>query len=297
MAENDGAQATEQGVDLSDKVFGALFDELFTGFNGSSTTGLAKADVYLSADAKFLKIDPRYLPQSDTFYTKLEEWSKREHGMYTFGLVGSVKRFMHDTLERSDYATMLNSKDSQHSKNFFLMCGAVQALSTSQMIAVNLKDTLGLADMKTLYAAPATGPDNESYVADHASWEADRQTARSLAKREHDNSTQDRDEAQRKLENEASRRLASAPNMRESLVTGFAANDRRFKSKKEVRQGLEEYVSANGNEVFKCLTDPDYTNLLVKPSNKRGAGSSADLDEEATDESRGQNTRLGSNVG
>ena len=117
MAENDGAQATEQGVDLSDKVFGALFDELFTGFNGSSTTGLAKADVYLSADAKFLKIDPRYLPQSDTFYTKLEEWSKREHGMYTFGLVGSVKRFMHDTLERSDYATMLNSKDSQHSKN------------------------------------------------------------------------------------------------------------------------------------------------------------------------------------
>ena len=170
MAENVDAQAAEPGIDLSNEEFGMVFDELFKGFNGSSTTGLAKADIHFSASAKFLKIDPRYLPKSDTFYTKLEEWTKKEHGIYTFGLVGSVKRFMHDTLEPGDCTIMLSSKDSQPAKNFYLMCGAVQALSTSHMIAVNLKETLGLADMKELYAAPGSGQANESYVADHGTW-------------------------------------------------------------------------------------------------------------------------------
>ena len=292
MAENVDAPAAELGVDLNNEEFGIIFDELYKGFNGSSTTGLAKADIQLSASAKFLKIDPRYLPKSDSFYTKLEEWTKKEHGMYTFGLVGSVRRFMRDTLEAGDYTTMLASKDSQPAKYFYLMCGAVQALSTSHMIAINLKETLGMVSMKELYAAPETAQANESYVADHATWTNNRSAARELARQEHDLATQDREDNQRKLEGEAERRLGSAPALRATLVTGFAANERKYKSRKDVRQAIEEYVSANGNEVFKCLTDADCTNLPVKPSAKRGPGSSTDADEEPTEESRGQNARL-----
>ena len=148
------------------------------------------------------------------------------------------------------------------------------------MIAVNLKETLNLPNMTSLYAAPATGLSNESYVAAHASWDANWKSARDQARREYDNSAQDRAAAQHSLEVEAARRLAAASSIKESLVSGFASSARRFKTKKEVRQGLDDYVSANSNEVFRCIVDPDYSNLPAKPSLKRGPGSSTDLDED-----------------
>ena len=292
MADNVDQPLPVAGPSLDDEGFGLMFEEIYKGFNGSATTGLAKGDIQLSAATKFLKIDPNYIPKAGDFFMKLEEWNTKDHGMYALGLVGSVKRFMKDTLEPSEFAAMTEGRGSQHTKTFHLMCGAAQALSVSNMIGLNMKETLLMDSMKKLYEAPAADQPNAAYVAAHAEWVITRTEAQTRARQEYELAVQDRDRNRRILEEEAESRLGSAHALRETLVSGFANLGKKYKTKVEVMKAVSEYVSEYGKETFKCVTDVDKKGLAINPSGKRAAGSSTDVEEEPTEESRTLNARL-----
>ena len=223
---------------------------------------------------------------------KLEDWNKKDHGMYAIGLAGSVKRFMKDTLEPSEFAAMNEGRGSQHTKTFLLMCGAAQALSVSNMIGLNLKDTLLMDSMKKLYEAPVADQPNAAYTAAHAEWLITQTEAQTLARQEFEQAVQDRNRNRRILEEEAERRLMSANALRETLVSGFANLGKKYKTRVETMRALSEYISEYGKEVFRCRIDADRKGLPINPSGKRAAGSSTDVEEEPTEESRTLNARL-----
>ena len=117
----------------------ALIDLTQAGFNGSGTTRLAQDDMELTSRNKWLVIDPTFYPKApdDNFFFKLTDWSDKEHGKFTYGLLSGAKKYVLSNSNKTSFASII-SDTSVENKEFKMFSASIYAMSLVHMLAIVL---------------------------------------------------------------------------------------------------------------------------------------------------------------
>ena len=123
----------------------ALINLTQAGFNGSGTTGLAQDDMKLMSRNKWLVIDPTFYPKApdDNFFFKLTDWSDKEHGKFTYGLLSGAKKYVLSNSNKTSFASIISDTTSVENKEFKMFSASIYAMSLVHMLAIDLHASLG----------------------------------------------------------------------------------------------------------------------------------------------------------
>ena len=118
----------------------ALINLTQAGFNGSGTTRLAQDDMELTSRNKWLVIDPTFYPKApdDNFFFKLTDWSDKEHGKFTYGLLSGSKKYVLSNSNKTSFASIISDTTSVENKEFKMFSASIYAMSLVHMLAIVL---------------------------------------------------------------------------------------------------------------------------------------------------------------